>query len=359
MPKAYNDDTESRTKDADLQTWPSFVDVLSSTVVVLAFALLILIIVLSVSKQSSSSSKDDLNEKGGSSSEKIQSVVMSNFKAEFQKLAIVANPSLRKESAIQESDKTVDSNNKVPEVDTKNFTVDSTNAFSEVGQSKKQIMGDIPKIVDTKAMDVLKELLIVQKDVIDQQRKVIEQQEDKLENTVKEYQSLLSLVTKEQSVEDIRQKIIPREQDMNFVQTDGAKTNLTGTSQTPKGNGNYVVNPMSSAVRDLTVVKRADGISFVFNDNAQFLNEFNLQQVKNNLSSKVVGYKTNGAVLEAKPSNYVISGAEAQRVAVERLLIFRSILIELGVDPSLIKLKTIKSTKIEDREEDYGWVSIK
>jgi hypothetical protein len=359
MPKAYNDDTESRSKDADLQTWPSFVDILSSTVVVLAFALLILIIVLSVSKQSSSSSKDDLNEKGGSSSEKIQSVVMSNFKAEFQKLAIVANPSLRKESAIQESDKTVDSNNKVPEVDTKNFTVDSTNAFSEVGQSKKQIMGDIPKIVDTKAMDVLKELLIVQKDVIDQQRKVIEQQEDKIENTVKEYQSLLSLVTKEQSVEDIRQKIIPREQDMNFVQTDGAKTSLTGTSQTPKGNGNYVVNPMSSAVRDLTVVKRADGISFVFNDNAQFLNEFNLQQVKNNLSSKVVGYKTNGAVLEAKPSNYVISGAEAQRVAVERLLIFRSILIELGVDPSLIKLKTIKSTKIEDREEDYGWVSIK
>ena len=350
--------------EASEQAWPSFVDILSSTVLVLCFALLVLVIVLSVTKVTSSTRKE--SDESSPSTFRVEADVLGPYRAEFQKLAIVANPSLRREMDIQSEQPITDESNQAIYVPLESVPVEDPQTIKEPGDSLKQVLGDIPKTIDTKSVEVLKELILVQRDVIDQQRKVIEQKDEEIFETVREYQSLLSVVTKENEVEDIRQKIIPREDSAKFIQNLQDGERLTGPTNDPKGKSKYVLSPNNSPTATISVVDSLESLVFKFQDNASYLTTDTYDSVKKSLLTRVEEYKARGITLESKVSDFSINGAEGQRVAVERLLIFRSILVELGVSPALIKLKTLKAEERQAeegvekvQEEDYGWISVK
>ena len=343
------------------QAWPSFVDILSSTIVVLAFALLIVVIVLSVTNISSSIRNDD-NESSPSSN-RIETDIVSDFRAEFQKLVIIANPSLKKEMDIDSDSPTT------PDVSLVTYVPDAveTNISEPVvdpGDSRKQVLGDIPKTQDSRSVEVLKEIVLVQRDVIDQQRKVIEQQDNEIVETVREYQSLLSLITQETEIEDIRQKINPKEDQANFIDVDSEGSRLTGESVSPRGQGTYVFSPSNIPKQNVEFLNSANALLFNFKDNASFLLKDDYDRIKEILSNQVSDFSASGVVIETTMTDYAVSGAEAQRVAVERLLVFRSLLAEIGVPSTMIRLKTVRSGETlendqTNRDKTYGTISIK
>ena len=351
--KDYNTATE--------QAWPSFVDILSSTIVVLAFALLIVVIVLSVTKVSSSIRND--NTESSPSASRMESEIVSDFRAEFQKLVIISNPSLRKEMDVESDSPTVE--------DTRSLTyvpdavpTNVSEPILEPGDSNKQVLGDIPKTQDSRSVEVLKELIIVQRDVIDQQRKVIEQQDDEIVQTVREYQSLLSLVTQENEIEDIRQKINPKPNQAMFIDVDDEGERLTGESVSPKGQGTYTLSPSNTPRQNIDIVNAVNQILFSFKDNASFLLKDDYDKIKGVLANQVNEFSVSGVTIETTMSDYAVSGAEAQRMAVERLLIFRSLLTDIGVPSTMIRLRTIRSDNSSDneqtnRDKTYGAISIK
>jgi hypothetical protein len=341
--KNYNEAAE--------QAWPSFVDILSSTIVVLCFALLIVVIVLSVTRITSASKKE--SNESSPSSLKQESEIIGDFRAEFQKLVIIANPSLRKEMEIQSDQPTVEVNQPstyVPDA----VTTDKPEPVKEPGESTKQVLGDIPKTINSRSVEVLKELIIVQRDVIEQQRKVIEQQDNEIVKTVREYQSLLSLVTKEKEVEDIRQKINAKPDKANFIDVDDSGQRLTGPSANPRGQGTYVLSPSNAPRQSIEMIDTGSELLFNFKDNASFVRKEDYDQIKASVVKRLDELKSSGVLVEARMSDYAMSGAESQRMAVERLLIFRSLLIDAGVPPALIKLKTIKPVENVDGSEVVG-----
>lgn len=354
--------------EASEQAWPGFVDILSSTILVLCFALLVLVLLLSVTRITSSI-RNESNETSPSSF-KIESEVLGDYRAEFQKLNIVSNPSLRQEMQIQSDAPTVDKIDTRPIFVPEDITdvVENPQEIKEIGDSEREVLGDIPKVIDVNPIEVLEELIIVQRDVIEQQRKVIEQQDDQIYETVREYQSLLSLITKEKEIEDVRQKINPKPDVAKFMKLDSNSERLSGDIDSPNGEGSLFQSPPNNPKSIISVNNVEDVLVFNFNDNAPFLNkessDLAIQAIKDNIET----YKNTNIVLETKSTDYAISGAEAQRIAVERLLIFRSLLIDTGVSPSLIRLKTIEGQS-EDPSADggenksvdlnYGWVAIK
>ena len=357
------------------QAWPSFVDILSSTVLVLSFALLVLVIVLSVTRVTTSIRKED-HETSPTSIE-IEATVLGDFKQEFQEMTIIANPSLREENQIKSDDPVLDEDSAnipvyVPN-EAKN-TLEKVERVKEVGKSTRQVLGDIPKAINAKSLEVLQELIIVQRDVIEQQRKVIEQQDADLEQTVREYQSLLSIVTKEKEVEDIRQKINPKDAKAQFLKTDDNDSRITGTEKAPDGAGSLFLNPPNNPVSKIIVEEDTENNEtvFKFQDNAPFIYEDSVTEVNEMLSKHIASYKQKGVVLTSKISDYAVSSAESQRIAVERLLLFRSMLVEAGVPSELIKLKTIGKAESQNDDSDnsesdsvadkvvlnYGWVNV-
>ncbi len=345
--------------EASNQAWPSFVDILSSTIVVLCFALLIVVIVLSVSTVSSSQGTN--SDQSSPSEIRVQTDVLGEFRAEFQKVLIISNPSLRREIKIENKAPTADTLERPIFTPTPSQVEQSSSNIQEPGDSQKQVLGDIPKNVDSLSVEVLKELIIVQRDVIEQQRKVIEQQDTEIIETTREYQSLLSLVTKEKEVEDIRQKINPKTDQALFVSLDSEGERLTGPDVKPKGNSKYSLNSAEQPKSEIILLEQPDFISVSFKDNSQFLLESSYNSIKEILSKKVALYQDKGVIIEATISDFAVSEAEAQRTAVDRLLIFRSILLEVGVPASAVKLKTVSSNKEQNvnQEESYGSITIK
>ena len=178
--------------------------------------------------------------------------------------------------------------------------------------------------------------------------------------------TLLSLVTKENEVEDIKQKINAKPDQAQFIDTDQSGEKLYGPTRTPKGQSKYALSPSNNPSSIIHVIDGSDGLIFKFQDNAAFVTVESYALVKSAISNRLEEYKSKGITIESKVTDFALSGAEGQRIAVERLLIFRSLLIELGVSPSLIKLKTVKADErraeegAEKRqEEDYGWISVK
>jgi vacuolar-type H+-ATPase subunit H len=292
---------------------------------------------------------------------------LGEYRAEFQKLVIIANPSLMKEMKVQSDQPTAPIVNKQSYTPLDAPIIVNNQEIKELGDSKKQILGDIPKTVDTNTLEVLKELITVQQDVIAQQRKVIEQQDETIIDSVREYQSLLSLVTKEKEIEDVRQQIFKKPDQANFIEIDSDGERLSGKATVQKGNGNYILNPTNDSNIAINIVESNDGLRFDFTDNAAFLNSESYAKVKESLLNRLDTYKINGVSIESRVSSYALSGAESQRIAVERMLVYRSILIELGLSPSLIKLKTVskaveQSSEGEKRnveEDNYGWIMVK
>lgn len=370
--------------EANEQAWPSFVDILSSTVLVLSFALLVLIIVLSVTRVTTSIRQED--HETSPTSLKIQTEVLGDYRQEYQKRSIVAKPSLQEENQVDTDKPVVDDNDKIPVYVPKknNVVIDKVEKVTEVGDSKKRVIGDIPKSVDAKSLEVLEELLVVQKDVIEQQRKVIEQQDQDLTQTVRDYQSLLSLITEEKEIEDLRQKINPKDQIAKFNNITEDSKRLSGESEDPTGNGSMFLTPPINPTATVSVNENKNAMVFNFQDNAPFLTENSVNLIKEKIQDNLSNYKNSIVVLESKVSDYAVSAAEAQRIAVDRLLIFRSLLIDAGIPASSIKLKTVATNKSELSSDDqdssqqqsdfndnqdsdsdnqevlnYGWISIK
>lgn len=347
---------EVDTKEIELETWPAFVDILSSTVVVLAFAFFILVVVQSISRVTSSQSKQD-QQNGGASSKVSQSVVMSDKSSKFKKLSIISPSTLatNKEPLVKSMSQTQDTVKFVPK---KAVVTDKNVKVTEPGQSQREVLGEIPKFTDSRVMEVLKELVVVQQDVISQQRKVIEQQETQIQRSTKEYQSLLSLITKNPEVEDIKQKIIPRDQQAKFIEVDRQGHTVSGTSKQPNGRSTYVLSPPNVAERSIsTSTGDNNSLKIQFHDNAQYLNADNLKSVKEALLKKLIEYQSKGVSISGVPSVYALSSAEGRRLAVARMLLIRSILIDLGVNKSLIKFKPI-SLQQESNNNNYGWVNV-
>ncbi len=354
--------------EASEQAWPSFVDILSSTILVLCFALLIVVIVLSVTRLTTSIRNEQ--HETSPSSYKIESEVLGDYRAEFQKLSIVANPSLREEMQLLSDAPTVDKVDTMPIYVPEEITdiIEKPQEVKEIGDSERQVLGDIPKVIEVNPIEVLKELIIVQRDVIEQQRKVIEQQDEQISRTVREYQSLLSLITKEREIEKVSQKIVPKEDVANFTPLDSEDERISGNVDKPDGSGSLFLSPPNNPRSKISFDDTDEALLFNFNDNAPFLSRESSQIAIEAIKSNIDKYKGSNLILETKATDYAVSGAEAQRIAVERLLIFRSLLIDAGISPSLIRLRTIEgqsedptATSRERKSVDfnYGWVAIK
>jgi hypothetical protein len=356
-------------EDVGAQSWPVYADILSSTLIVLAFALLVMVMVVSVMRVTSSIRNE--SHETAPSSYKVESEVLGDYRAEFQKLAIVANPSMREEMQIQSDAPTVDQMANRPIYVPKDIldVVDKPQEIKSIGDSERQVLGDMPKVVDVNPIEVLEELIIVQRDVIEQQRKVIEQQDEQITQTVREYQSLLSLVTNEREIEDVRQKINPQPDMARFTPTDAQGERISGTVSTPDGQGSLFLSPPNNPRSTIATEVLDDALFFNFNDNAPFLNQESSQIAIDTIRNNITKFNDSNIVLETKVTDFAVSGAEAQRIAVERLLIFRSLLIDAGISPSLIRLKTIEgqsddpaasnSGQSGSAELNYGWVAIK
>ncbi|MGV3279184.1 hypothetical protein ACFX5K_06040 [Rickettsiales bacterium LUAb2] len=350
--------TEVDSKEIELETWPAFVDILSSTVVVLAFAFFILVIVQSISKITSSTTRES-NNTGGSITTIQQSTVLSDKTSQFQKLSIVSPATLAKnqEPVVKSTSETEE--DKIIYVPQNAKITDQEVKVTEPGQSQRQVLGEIPKFTDTRVMEVLKELIIVQQDVIAQQRKVIEQQDTQIRQSTREFQSLLSLITKNPEIEDVKQKITPRDDQAKFIQIDNEGQRVSGTSESPHGTSTYVLSPPSVASKDVTIDSADSGaLAINFNDNAGYFNDENLKAIKESLKQHLVNYQAKGVVLTAKPSDFAISPIDSRRTAVDRLLLVRSVLMDLGVDKSLIKFATLNDNDNNEKEENYGWVHV-
>jgi DNA-binding protein H-NS len=355
-------------EDVGQQSWPVYADILSSTLIVLAFALLVMVMVVSVMRVTSSIRNESFET--APSSYKVESEVLGDYRAEFQKLAIVANPSMREEMQIQSDAPTVDQMSNRPIYVPKDIidVVDKPQEVKAIGDSERQVLGDMPKVVDVNPIEVLEELIIVQRDVIEQQRKVIEQQDEQINQTVREYQSLLALVTNEKEIEDVRQKINPQPDQAKFMNLDANDQRISGTEETPQGQGSLFLSPPNNPTSTIAAEVLNDALFFNFKDNAPFLNNDSEQIARNTIVNNKDKFDGN-IVLETKITDFAVSGAEAQRIAVERLLIFRSLLIDAGISPDQIRMRTIEgqsgnpaasnSGQSGSAELNYGWVVIK
>ena len=347
--------------EASTQAWPSFVDILSSTIVVLCFALLIVVIVLSVSTVSSSLG-ENANE-SSPSEVRLQSDILGEYRAEFQKVLVITNPSLRREMNIESEEPNTENPERPLFAPVPSQTVENPQEVQEPGQSEREVLGDLPREIVSRSTEVLEELIIVQRDVIEQQRKVIEQQNQEVEDTVREYQSLLALTTREREVEDIRQQIIPRENIAKFIDVPEGEQ-LAGPEEVPNGNSRYALDSAQQPNSVVTITPEQNSLKVSFKDNSPFLLEDSYNQLKATLSQIFASIENNNFVLEATISDFAVSQAEGQRVAVDRLLIIRSILVELGVKPSAIRLRTLQNSDNDQidnsmQEGNYGSVTIR
>lgn len=353
-------------KELELETWPAFVDILSSTVVSLAFAFFVLVIMLSISKVTSATDSEGQKNKKSGGAVETQNAVLAQMAATYPKVSIVST-SVRAQNRESKSLSSESKDQKIILVPENAKVSPKPVKVTEPGESYKQVLGEIPKFTDSRVIEVLKEMVIVQQDVITQQRKVIEQQDTKIEQTTREYQSLLSIITKSPEVEDLRQKIVPKPDraKFNIVDINGERT--SGVSPVPKGNGVYILSPPNVAFRGISVLDSGDGrhgTLVMFKDNANYILDKSLPGLKKKLRANIDLYKANGVTITAKPSSYSISASEGRRVAVDRMILIRSILLDLGVNKNAIKFKsfvsqaTSKDTKDKVEQGNYGWVEI-
>ncbi len=351
--------------DVDLEgiAMGGFVDILSSVVLVLAFCLMVLILLITV-QSTTKSIKGQVN-KTSFSSEEIQSIIPSEYLAKFQPLTVIANPALNEELEFSSEIPTLKEMQSVPQYNPKDAKK-TTNSKVVEGLSSKLIIGQIPKRIDTKSLSVLEELVLVQKDVLAQQRKVLEQENKKRQKMVQEYQSLLSLITKETELEDIKQDIIPKDKQAFFRKMDPTGERLSGETFDVKGRGSFFLSPPNTPSKSVGIDSKDKGVTLSFYDNSSVLYDKIYNSIKNELSKKVaVPYQK--IVISAKTSDYSISATERNRITVERMLLIRSVLLELGVSPSVIKLEPIRDTRVQsdfeddaaaESEGDYGKVFV-
>lgn len=349
-------------KEIELETWPAFVDILSSTVVTLAFAFFILVVLLSVAKinpSSSSANKKEQQQGGGAAT--TESLVLSNRSSEFPHLAVVSPPTMATTTATATTATTSENLAQVLVVPNKATINDKVIKVKDPGESHQEVLGEIPKFMDSRVMEVLKELLIVQQNVISQQRKVIEQQDTEIQQTARQYQSLLALMTKQQEIEKLRQQVVPKDQQAKFIPLDQNGEDLTGTSNIPKGQSNYVLSAPNVVIRSIKLSQSQNGlVKIQFYDNANYFTESDMKALSNQLSQNLVAYKSKGVTIMAKPSDYSVTYVEGKRITVDRMILLRSILINLGLNKSLITFKPLLNQQANNgkTEENYGWVQV-
>ncbi len=350
--------------DVDLEgiAMGGFVDILSSVVLVLAFCLMVLILLITV-QSTTKSIKGDVS-KSAFASQEIQSIIPSEYLAKFQPLTVVANPALNEELEYSSEVPSLKEMQSVPQYNPEDAKK-TTNSKVVEGVSSKLIIGQIPKRVDTKSLSVLEELVLIQKDVLAQQRKVLEQENKKRQQMVKEYQSLLSLITKETELEDIKQDIIPKDKQAFFRKMDPTGERLSGETLDVKGRGSFFLSPPNTPSKSVGINNREKGVTLSFYDNSSVLYDKIYNSIKSELAKKV-SEPYEGIVISAKTSDYSISATEKNRITVERMLLIRSILLELGVSQSVIKLQPIRNTEVQsdleddasNSEGDYGKVFV-
>ncbi len=349
--------------DDDLQasTWPSFVDVLASMMLVLAFAILLLVIVISL--QSVTKSLNSSSDPASLSQRKIESDIVSEYKAEFQKLALIANPALRENSESSRRLPVVDDNKTIPQYNPET-AIESMNPEKVViGTDTTQVIGEVEKRIDTNSVQVLQELVIVQKDVIEQQRKVIEQLDQEIQDATVEYQSLLSIKSDDMEVEDVRQKIEPRNDMAFFRDPEIEGEQLSGPSFDSAGQSAYFLTPPNSPIKAVNVVRDTSSVDaevvIEYRDDSSVLKQEDYDKIVKSLSDNIDRYIEGGVTIDSKSTDYSVSGSLRQRIAVERVLIVRSILLDLGVSADMIRLNPVTNRSGVDDGQDYGWVSVK
>lgn len=350
-------------KEMELETWPAFVDILSSTVVAIAFAFFILVVLLSMSKITTSSSSTEDTKSGSTSDDpNVEAKVISEKTSKFPRLSIVAKPATSATSSADNSKNISETDNSIVLKVPKDATVtNNSEKVVQPGSSNKQVLGEVPKFIDSRSMDVLKELVVVQQDVISQQRKVIDQQDKEIQQTTREYQSLLAVVTKEKEVEDVRQKINPKEDQALFNNIEKNGNRISGVDELSKGESNYLLSPPEVQVEPINIKPTPEnGIIIRFNDNSDYFNRDNMNILKKQISNNIDLYKSRGVSIKASNSSFAISGSDSKRVSVNRLVLLRSLLVNMGVNPSLIKISTVDSNKVSEvsEEENYGSLEI-
>lgn len=353
--------TEVDDKEMELETWPAFVDILSSTVVAIAFAFFILVVLLSMSKITTSSSSSE-DQKSGSTSDdpQVEATIISEKSSQFPRLSIVAPPTAATNSTVDNKNVSKTDSEKVIRVPEDAPVTNNQQKIVQPGSSDRQVLGEVPKLVDSRSMDVLKELVVVQQDVIAQQRKVIDQQDTEIQQTTREYQSLLAVVTKEKEVEDIRQKINPKKDKALFNNIEKEGTRISGVDKSTTGSSNYLLSPPEVQVKQVDIQSTPEnGLVVKFNDNSDYFNKENMSKIQSQVSNNIDLYKNRGVTISSKNSDFAISGSESRRISVNRLVLMRSVLVSMGVNPSLIKINTVSNKTSEvSEEESYGLLEI-
>ncbi|MEV7581717.1 hypothetical protein [Streptomyces erythrochromogenes] len=129
--------------------------------------------------------------------------------------------------------------------------------------------------------------------------------------------------------------------------------------------GSLSLTPPSSNPRAALTAAETDGkLRFTFADNAPILSRGSAEVAQAAIAAWATANKGASIKLETKVTDYAVSGAEAQRIAVERLLVFRGLLIDAGVSPSKIRVKTTdQETDVPQPNKspdfDYGWVELR
>lgn len=353
-------------KELELETWPAFVDILSSTVVALAFAFFILVVLLSISKITTASESEGKKDKKSGGTSEIQNAVLAKNAATYPKVTIVS-PSIMARNQQTKTQTSEKKDNRIIMVPEQAKVSPKQVKVHEPGDSYQEVLGEIPKFTDSRVMEVLKEMVIVQQDVITQQRRVIEQQDTKIEQTTREYQSLLSVITKNPEVETLHQKSNPKKDLAKFIPIDKTGPILSGIRKTPHGHSVYTLSPPNTAFKGVEVQTRGlpeGSMRLNFKDNANYMTPEVLAKVKEDLRSHISGFASRGVVIYTRPSDFSISASEGKRVAVDRMILVRSILIEMGVNKKSIKFKPFvsQSTSGKDQnsqeQDNYGWVQI-
>ncbi len=356
---------EDQEDDMEAKTWPSFVDILASMMLVLAFAILLLVIVISL--QSVTKSLNSSSDPASLSQTRIESDILSEYKAQFQKLALIANPALRENRESSRRLPVIDDNKTIPQYNP-DTALESINPEKVViGPDTSQVIGEVEPRIDTNSVQVLQELVIVQKDVIEQQRKVIEQLDQQVQDTTQEYQSLLAIKSDDMEVEDVRQKIEPREDSAFFKDPEVEGEQLSGPSLDPAGKSTYFLTPPNSPIKTIDVSTNESSVDaeilISYKDNASVLKQDDYDKIVEALTVNVDKYSETGVTIESKSTDYSVSGSLRQRIAVERMLVVRAILLDLGVSADMIRLSPIAnndaSSGVGNEEQDYGWISIK
>ncbi|MDR0484746.1 MAG: hypothetical protein LBH40_05670 [Alphaproteobacteria bacterium] len=141
------------------------------------------------------------------------------------------------------------------------------------------------------------------------------------------------------------------------------KQRESGNVEVPSDQGSMFLSPPNNPRSKISTEILDDALFFNFNDNAPFLNQESAQMATETIKNNIKKFSGYNIILETKVTDFAVSGAEAQRIAVERLLIFRSLLINAGVSPSLIRFKSIESqsddSATDSGQKNHGWIAIK